>query len=107
MGSEPSILEFYNFSGSHSHEAFRVSNCKMERGERWVIQGISDAVRTAVFKYILGFNKDFNGQLFYKGNAINSYSNKEILHIRTECIWRNGLLIFPIIDNILLPLQVR
>lgn len=92
--------------------ALKEVSLEIPRGKLVIIKGPSGSGKTTVLNIMGGLDKPTSGQVFFEGQQLNSYSDKEITALRRDkisFIFQTFGLIqsFTAFENVELPLRIR
>ena len=106
------ISKFYTLDGKHQEQALRNINLQIADGKITAIYGPSGCGKTSLLNIISGLDRQYEGDLEFKGESLRDLSEIELTQFRKDKIgfvFQNFNLIphQSVLDNVKLPLYVK
>ena len=106
------ISKFYTLDGKHQEQALRNINLQIAKGKITAIYGPSGCGKTSLLNIISGLDRQYEGDLEFKGESLRDLSEIELTQFRKDKIgfvFQNFNLIphQSVLDNVKLPLYVK
>lgn len=106
------ISKFYTLDGKHQEQALRNVNLQIAKGKIIAIYGPSGCGKTSLLNIISGLDRQYEGDLEFKGESLRDLSEIELTQFRKDKIgfvFQNFNLIphQSVLDNVKLPLYVK
>ena len=106
------ISKFYTLDGKHQEQALKNINLQIANGKITAIYGPSGCGKTSLLNIISGLDRQYEGDLEFKGESLRDLSEIELTQFRKDKIgfvFQNFNLIphQSVLDNVKLPLYVK
>ena len=106
------ISKFYALDGKHQEQALKNINLQIAKGKITAIYGPSGCGKTSLLNIISGLDRQYEGDLEFKGESLRDLSEIELTQFRKNNIgfvFQNFNLIphQSVLDNVKLPLYVK
>ena len=106
------ISKFYALDGKHQEQALRNINLQIAKGKITAIYGPSGCGKTSLLNIISGLDRQYEGDLEFKGESLRDLSEIDLTQFRKDKIgfvFQNFNLIShqSVLDNVKLPLYVK
>ena len=106
------ISKFYTLDGKHQEQALKNINLQIAKGKITAIYGPSGCGKTSLLNIISGLDRQYEGDLEFKGESLRDLSEIELTQFRKDKIgfvFQNFNLIphQSVLDNVKLPLYVK
>ena len=75
-----SISKFYALDGKHQEQALRNINLQIAKGKITAIYGPSGCGKTSLLNIISGLDRQYEGDLEFKGESLRDLSEIELTH---------------------------
>ena len=81
------ISKFYTLDGKHQEQALRNINLQIAKGKITAIYGPSGCGKTSLLNIISGLDRQYEGDLEFKGESLRDLSEIELTQFRKKQDW--------------------